>query len=468
MTRIGVLPLGRQTFDVPFAEEMAGLAFAVLDETGAEIVGPRGLLYDAPATQAAIETLKGESLDLLVVMQVTFTDASMTEVVGHALDAPLALWGFPEERTGGRLRLNSFCGINLAGHALARIGRSYSYLYLHPSDPRAAEAVLGLVTADPVAAGAWSVPSVSGLAPEAIARADDVRVRLAASRVGVIGEHPVGFVPCAYDPVEVAELVGTRVEALALPELFARARAVDREAVAVTRQRAAAGLSGLDAVDQVELDNSLRFLPALKTLAASGDFAGFAVRCWPECFTEYGGALCGSAAMMNEDGIPTACEADAYGALTALALQWLAEGPALVADLVEMDLADGTGVLWHCGKGPLPMADTQGSPPVATVHSNRRKPLLNEFAFKPGRVTIARLSQRRNEHALVVGGGEMVRAPLAFSGTAGVIRFDRPASDVMHTIMAEGLEHHYGFVYGDVRAELHALAEGWDIPVIEL
>ena len=85
-----------------------------------------------------------------------------------------------------------------------------------------------------------------------------------------------------------------------------------------------------------------------------------------------------------------------------------------------------------------------------------------------GRQSIARLSQRRNAHALVVGGGEMVRAPLAFSGTAGVIRFDRPAGAVVETIMAEGLEHHYGFAYGDVRAELRALARGWGIPVIEL
>jgi hypothetical protein len=71
-------------------------------------------------------------------------------------------------------------------------------------------------------------------------------------------------------------------------------------------------------------------------------------------------------------------------------------------------------------------------------------------------------------HSLVVGGGEMLQRPLSFSGTAGVVAFDAPAADVMETVMAEGLEHHYGFTYGDVRGELRALAARWGIPVVEL
>ncbi|MEE8270739.1 MAG: fucose isomerase, partial [Alphaproteobacteria bacterium] len=58
--------------------------------------------------------------------------------------------------------------------------------------------------------------------------------------------------------------------------------------------------------------------------------------------------------------------------------------------------------------------------------------------------------------------------PLAFSGTAGVVRFDRPAGAVLDTIMAEGLEHHYALVYGDHRATLRALAARLDIPVLAL
>ncbi len=95
-------------------------------------------------------------------------------------------------------------------------------------------------------------------------------------------------------------------------------------------------------------------------------------------------------------------------------------------------------------------------------------PLLQEFALKPGRVTAARFSQARNETKLIVAGGEMVRAPKSFSGTSGVIRFDRPAGEVTAAMMDLGLEHHVAIVYGDVRGPLRALGEAMGLDVVEL
>ena len=62
----------------------------------------------------------------------------------------------------------------------------------------------------------------------------------------------------------------------------------------------------------------------------------------------------------------------------------------------------------------------------------------------------------------------MLKAPKSFSGTSGVIRFDKPASEVLETVMKEGLEHHYGIAYGDLRHSLKLLAQQLDLPVFEL
>jgi L-fucose isomerase-like protein len=177
--------------------------------------------------------------------------------------------------------------------------------------------------------------------------------------------------------------------------------------------------------------------------------------------------------MLIDDGIPGTCEADVYGNVTALLLQHVAGEPSFVADLVEMDTDGDTGVLWHCGLAPMHMAPDDGSAngkklAAGTIHSNRKLPLLNEFALRPGRVTLCRLSQAAGVSSLVIGGGTMLDEPLAFSGTAGVVEFDRPAPEVVATIAREGLEHHFGIVYGDYREELEALASAWGIPVIDL
>ena len=50
----------------------------------------------------------------------------------------------------------------------------------------------------------------------------------------------------------------------------------------------------------------------------------------------------------------------------------------------------------------------------ATIHSNRKLPLLNEFPLKPGRITMARFSKGHDRATMVLGGGEMVRAVTTF------------------------------------------------------
>jgi L-fucose isomerase-like protein len=172
-------------------------------------------------------------------------------------------------------------------------------------------------------------------------------------------------------------------------------------------------------------------------------------------------------ALLAADGTPGSCEADVYGNITGLVLQWLAGSASFVADLVHLDPISNTGVFWHCGLAPFELADADAVP-VATIHSNRAMPLLSEFPLKPGRVTLARFSQSRGVHRLVIGTAEMLRAPLAFSGTAGVARFDAPVNDIEDTILGEGLEHHYGLVYGDVSEELRAVAALLALPVVEL
>lgn len=156
-----------------------------------------------------------------------------------------------------------------------------------------------------------------------------------------------------------------------------------------------------------------------------------------------------------------------YGSLTALALQELAGEPSFLVDIVDMDRASDTGVLWHCGLAPMSMADP-ATPPQAQIHSNRRMPLLQEFALKPGRVTVARFSQAKNATKLIVAGGEMLSAPKSFTGTSGVIRFDRPAHEVAAAMMDLALEHHVAIVYGDVRGRVRALGQAMRLEVVEL
>jgi L-fucose isomerase-like protein len=259
-------------------------------------------------------------------------------------------------------------------------------------------------------------------------KAADVLGRLANSSITVVGQHPDGFDTCEFDPDLLARLTGLRINSVGLPELFDRARAADATRVANVRADTAARVAGIDDVDAGQLDKSLRVFCALQDVRRDTGASGLAVRCWPEMFTEYGCAACGPMAMMNEQRVPSACEADVNGSLTQLIMQELAGEPAWMADLVDVTQADNTAVFWHCGLAPLSMCDPAVQP-TATIHTNRRMPLLHQFTLKPGRITLARISRARNVPKLVVAGAEVIRAPMAFTGCSGTVRFDAPAAE---------------------------------------
>lgn len=460
---LATLALARPTFDVPYAEDMAARAFAALDAAGVKTLGPRTLMFDAAAAAAAMAAIPRSAYDRLLLLQVTFTDASMTVELARASPAPLAIWAFPEPRAGGRLRLNSFCGLNLALHALGRDGRNASYLY---ADPAAAGPAMlhDLVGRAPAPATARPAPQTKATADqEAAQRALDA---VRGATIGLVGEHPGGFDTCRFDDATVARLTGMDVARVPLGEIFQIARSAPAAATNEARARVAA-LEGIDAVDQGQLAKSLTIHAALSQVARGRNCGALAVRCWPEMFTEYGCAACGPMGMLNGEKLPAACEADVFGAITARLMQEIAGEPSWLVDIVDIDAASDTGVFWHCGSAPLSMCDPDARP-AAQIHSNRRMPLLYQFPLKPGRITIARLSQARNEIKMVVGGGEVVRAPMSFTGTSAVVRFDGGAKTAMRGLLDQALEHHVAMVYGEHRGALEALGQAMNVPVVEL
>lgn len=441
---IGLIPIARPTFDVPLATELAGRMRSALEEAGCTVHGAAGLVMDLEGLRAAAGVLLSEPVDLLLAFQASFADSTMIVDLARTIpDAPLLLWAVPEERTGGRLRLNSFCGINLAAHALRRFGFSYEYVLAEPEDLEAMKKALTL------------------------AKAGRVRRSLKSAKIGRFGLNPDGFEPCTYDGEALAARLGVQVVQRGLAEVFEGARTAAGSAVDPVLANLREQVDGLDELEQDPLRKTLGAYVTLGKLADENAFSGLAVRCWPEFFTELGGAACGAMSLLTDEMTPCSCEADVNGTITGLMLQGLSGEPAFGTDMVGWDLERGETVLWHCGLAPLSMHDPDFHP-RSTVHSNRRKPLLMEFPLKPGRVTLARLSQATGEYRLVVAAGEMQTAPMSYTGTSGVLRFDRPAHEVLDAIMAEGLDHHISLTYGDHLDALLALARLLDLPVLRL
>jgi len=455
--KLGFLAIARPTFDVPFAESTASDALAALRDFNTNLIGEASLLMDHAAVTNAAETLNREGAEAIVVLQATFADSSLISAVSDQTSAPLILWAVPEAQVGGRLRLNSLCGINLAAYVLARRGDDYRWVYRRPDAPQFSEELSEALIASRQA------PAV----PSGTSGAGQGGGWIEGKTIGVIGDRPDGFEPCDYDEAELLSLTGVKVDKIGLEDWFEAGDAASEAKLDEIQQGVAATLSGVNGLDADALRSSIALAAGLEQLAGNRGWSGVATRCWPECFTEFGGAACFANSRMSSRGMPGCCEADVYGNVTAVLLQTLSDLPPFVADLVGLDFDSNTATFWHCGMAPTELASPD-EPLRATIHSNREKPLLNEFRLRPGEVTIARLSQSRNQIRMVVGAGEVLEEPLPFSGTSGVARLESDAGAVFDTIMANGLEHHYGIAYGDHRSDLISYAENIGVDVVTL
>lgn len=365
---LGLVPLARTTFDIPLATDVLAQVRSRLAGAGLTLTGPASLITTLDEAQDAARELATSPPDLLLVLQATFANSTMVMSLAELVDAPLLLWAIPEDRTGGRLRLNSLCGVNLGTHALKRAGHPYHHLYAPPDDDQALKTIRTLALAGRVAR------------------------RLRQARIGRIGENPAGFEPCSLDREVLQARFGLDIVQVTLPALFQSVRAVDPHEIDESLANLGGRVDGLAELDQSALHGTLGTYRALRQLAAREKLDGLAVRCWPEFFTELGCAACGAMSMLSDEQTPCSCEADVNGTITQLILQWISGEPAFGTDLVSVDVAEDVTVLWHCGLAPLTMADPTVRP-RGTIHSNRRLPLLMEFPLKPGRVTLAQIGR---------------------------------------------------------------------------
>ena len=442
--RIAFLPIARTTFDIELAKEVSVTTRKHLSQMPVTLDCPAELITDLQSAQRIALSLAAAPPDLLLIFQATFADTSMLMSMIDKIDAPIMLWAVPEDHTGERLRLNSLCGINLAAHALTRAGRGYETIFSPPDDLQAPKIILSL------------------------ALAGRARNALRSTRLGRVGDNPEGFETCLHDPHLIRQIFGLEVVQYELAQnIFPLARKIETSRLETIHAGLSEQVTGLDELEHEATLGTLSVYAALQRLAQQQGLGGFAVRCWPEFFTEMGCAACGAMSMLSDELIPCSCEADVNGTITQMILQSISEEPAFGTDIVSLDDDRDALVIWHCGLAPLSLADPQ-EPRGVTIHSNRRIPLLFEFSLKPGLVTVARLTESSGEYRLVIGRGEIIRGPKSFSGTSGLLQFDCPAREVLDKILTEGLEHHISITYGDYADVLTKFAQLLNLPILQL
>ena len=153
---------------------------------------------------------------------------------------------------------------------------------------------------------------------------------------------------------------------------------------------------------------------AMKRLAQKYRCRAIAIQCWTALQELAHIMPCHANALLTDEGIPTVCETDIHGAITAVMMQAVGMGETtpFFADLtVRHPTNENAKLLWHCGNFPYSLAKDKGEATVGESRYHDNHYGISEWELKEGVLTVARFDGDHGEYKLFIGEANTTTGP---------------------------------------------------------
>ncbi|MCM1284907.1 MAG: hypothetical protein NC213_00265 [Acetobacter sp.] len=434
------VPIGVPTFHLESAKKEFESSANMLKGIDSSVKIPDEMLLSIDKLNAFLNSIKP---DLLIVQNITFANSAYISGIIKHFDCPVLLWTLREPVIdGGRLRLNSLTGAFSAGNTLKNYGRSFEYIFGAPNET----AVLNKIAA--------------------VIRAARLKKAMCSLNFLQIGHTPQGFGFGRGNDLEMLKVFGVTLNSIEARELIDIAKSYSDEDVAEYLLDAKGKIKGLENTPAKNRNDFARLYKVYAEYCRDNHIGAVSSRCWPDFFTAFGTPVCAVLAMLNDMGIPAACEADTYGGLSMYIGQFLTNKPVFFGDPVSMNEKENTITFWHCGTAACSLA-REDTGACADVHCNRKIGPTLDFGCRANDcATVFRVGRTADgKFRVFISNGEILNKPKQFNGTSLVVKTKNNAADIINKAVIDGWEPHFAVIYGDVYEELKALAGMLDIEV---
>lgn len=393
--KLGYAPTRRSIFSAPDAIKYRGLTAQRLTELGVDFVditdiNEEGLLYNDADMLKIAEKFKAEKIDGLFLPHCNFGTEYECARLAKELGVPVLLWGPLDERPepdGTRLR-DTQCGLFATGKVLRRFGVPFTYM----TNCRLEDPVFERGLRDFMAVC-------------------NVVKTFRHIRILQISTRPFDFWSTMCNEGELLEKFNIQLAPIPMGELVDEVRknlgnVVETQEV-MTYCRANMNI----AIKDDELEKVAAMKVAMKHLAEKYGCNAIAIQCWNQLQTELGIMPCAANALLNEEGIPTVCETDIHGAITALLVEAAGMGQvrSFFADwtIRHPDCPNGE-LLQHCGPWPISVA---GEKPTITYPLAFDHPGSITAEAKHGDVSLVRFDGDLGQYSLLLGHAKGIDGP---------------------------------------------------------
>ena len=430
---VGLVCLARKTFDYKAAEEIyirIKEDLRKIDLVQWEIISD--LLIEVEDAQDAAHRLASKEIDALVCISGTFALGHLILELNKVIKKPILLWGLEElPYDGGKIRLNSVCGINLNASNLYKAGvKNYQVVIGNQIDEDWLNAIRIIKT-------------------------------FSTNRIGIIGYRAKGFFNLDVDELDLYRQLGVLVDHFELDEIYNYE--VNKDKVEERVQQVKSIFDVSEITEQ----------QVLKVADLTAKFEGFmdkhqlgaiAIRCWPEFAGNFGISPCAAMSILQSEDKILTCEGDLLGSLSMLAHKAIGGETPFLADFSQVDIKENFGLLWHCGVAPCNLWDGKCIRSLDTYFAGG-KGVTADFVMKSGEISMLRIDYTTGEYRIFIQKANSIPMDKDLKGTYVKVRFEDNVRDVLDKIILNGIAHHISIVYGDhiKPLEIFAKLKGWSI-----
>lgn len=377
-------------FNKIIREEIGKFPVEIIDLKG---INQEELLFEDCDIPTAIDRFKAEKVDAIFFPHCNFGSENRVAQVACALNVPVLLWG-PRDDAPNSIGLrsrDSQCGLFATGKVLRRHNVPFTYLtnsWIDEDDwKKGFERFIRVVSV---------VKSVRNL------------------NILQISTRPEAFCSVICNENELLEKFNIHLYPITLNELTSKMQEI-KEQNGSEYSETVRFISSLPNGAKSEQINEVAALKvAIKNLASKYNCRAVAIQCWTSLQDMIGIMPCFANAMLTDENLPTVCETDIHGAVTAVMMQSLNFGnstPFFADVTVRHPQNENAELLWHCGNFPYSLAkeNTNCSIGCSKYHGNTFG--ICEWELKEGDLTIARFDGDHGNYQLLIGEAKTTSGP---------------------------------------------------------
>lgn len=433
LVNIGVVCLARTTFDYMAAKEIyedIKKDLRKIQQVNLSFIDE--LVIEVQDAKKAAEELASKNVDAVVVISGTFHLGHLVLELDKVIRRPILLWGLNElPYNGGKIRLNSVCGVNLNASNLFKAGNDQYYSI------------------------------ISDTIDENWIDAIRIKTALEKAHIGLAGFRAHGFFNLGIDELNSFNETGMLLDHYELSDIFNAQVTEDEVNIMKEKLLKTFEVSG---VTELQVQKVSELSAKIQKFVDSNKLSGLAIRCWPEFAATFGIAPCAAMSLLQSQDYILGCEGDVEGTMSMIAHKAIGAETPFLADLSQVDLKEDFALMWHCGVAPCNLWDGSCIRSLDTYFAGG-KGVTADFVMKSGEVSILRLDSARGKQRIFMQKGIGIPMEKLLKGTYVKVKFENHIKDVLDKVVYTGVAHHVSLVYGDYTKPFEILSriKGWEV-----